>query len=83
MLTRTTRYALYRTSLVGTISKQHYSALGDAAKKAGDKIDETLQKGKEAFNKSTADANAKADELKEKAKDKVDDAADAVKEKTK
>lgn len=71
MFARTVRYNLYKSTLrspVGSASASgsaSYSTLGDKAKQVGDKLDETLQKGKEAFNKATSNANEKAQEAKQ------------------
>lgn len=59
-----------------------YSTLGDKAKKVGDAISEGLGKAKESVNKGTADANAKIDDLKEHAKDKLHEGARKVKKDT-
>jgi ElaB/YqjD/DUF883 family membrane-anchored ribosome-binding protein len=68
MLARAARFNLYKSTLVARkapVSIASYSTLGDKAKKVGDKIDETLQKGKEVLNGAAADVNEKAEETKQ------------------
>jgi hypothetical protein len=84
MLRTTYRSNIYKQSLLKSqISIGAYSSLGDAAKKVGDKISETFEKGKEKLNVTKEEATHKVENQKEKAQQKINEAAKDVEQNTK